>query len=376
MALGDDLDRHSIYLGRIATELLRTRIFPSYDAAYEAIDEILTLAKTIGSQNKLTLVNKAIAKAIDAATSSAWEETTKELTGLAVYESSYYAELIGGYAGIRMKTPPQRQVKDWMQKALMALESNQRSKVGTWPEFVAGNQGSFISTVQNIVKSGYRNGETVNDMVRNLRPMVDGLLKREAEALVRTAVQFYANEGREQFAVSNKDLLSERVYWATLDNRTTLLCAGRHLKKWPIDAKDYPTIPAHFGCRSQWLFLVEGQEAPDGMKPSVGGKDTEEAERLFKAQEERTGKKPKYKGRKDLNKFAIEQVKANTKFDTWLKQQPSWFIEDTLGPTRAKLFLDGKLPISSFTDMTGRTLTLDELRQRDAAAFKRAGLAQ
>ena len=213
-------------------------------------------------------------------------------------------------------------------------------------------------------------------MVQNLRPMVDGLLKREAEALVRTAVQFYANEGREQFAVSNKDLLSERVYWATMDNRVTLLCAGRHLKKWPIDAKDYPTIPAHFGCRSQWLFLVEGQEAPDGMKPAIGGKDAEEAERLFKAQEERTGKKPKYKGRRDLNKFAIEQVKANTKFDTWLKQQPSWFIDDTLGPTRAKLFLDGKLPISSFTDLAGRTLTLDELRQRDADAFRRAGLAQ
>lgn len=376
MSLPEDLDRHSIYLGRIATELLRTRIFPSYDAAYKAVRLILLDAETIGSPTKLSLVNKAIAKAIDAATSSAWEETTKELTGLAVYESSYYSELIGGYAGIRMKTPPQRQVKDWMQKALMALESNQRSKAGTWPEFVAGNQGSFISTVQNLVRSGYRNGETVNDMVRNLRPMVDGLLKREAEALVRTAVQFYANEGREQFAVSNKDLLSERVYWATMDNRVTLLCAGRHLKKWPINAKDYPTIPAHFGCRSQWLFLVEGQEAPDGMKPAIGGKDTEEAERLFKAQEERTGKKPKYKGRKDLNKFAIEQVKANTKFDTWLKQQPSWFIEDTLGPTRAKLFLEGKLPISSFTDMAGRTLTIDELRQRDADAFRRAGLAQ
>lgn len=376
MSLPEDLDRHSIYLGRIATELLRARIFPSYDAAYKAVRLILLDAETIGSPTKLSLVNKAIAKAIEASTTPAWEETTNDLTALAVYESSYYAELIGGYAGVRMKTPPEQQVKDWMAKALMALESGQRTKAGTWPEFVAMNQGSFTDAVQGLVKRGYMNGATVNEMAKDLRPMVDGLLKREAEALVRTAVQFYANEGREQFAVSNKDLLSERVYWSQLDNRTTLLCAGRHLKKWPIDAKDYPTIPAHFGCRSQWLFLVEGQEAPDGMKPAVGGKDTEEAERLFKAQEERTGKKPKYKGRKDLNKFAIEQVKANTKFDTWLKQQPSWFIEDTLGPTRAKLFLDGKLPISSFTDLAGRTLTLDELRQRDAAAFKRAGLAQ
>lgn len=376
MALPEDLDRHSIYLGRIATELLRTRIFPSYDAAYKAVRLILLDAETIGSPTKLSLVNKAIAKAIDAATSSAWEETTKELTGLAVYESSYYAELIGGYAGIRMKTPPQRQVKDWMQKALMALTEGESPQAGLWPDFVRKNKTAMIGRVQGVVSAGYRNGLTVQDMTSQIKLLTDGLLSRHAESLVRTAVQFYANEGREQFAVSNKDLLSERVYWATLDNRTTLLCAGRHLKKWPIDAKDYPTIPAHFGCRSQWLFLVEGQEAPDGMKPAIGGKDTEEAERLFRAQEERTGKKPKYKGRKDLNKFAIEQVKANTKFDTWLKQQPSWFIEDVLGQTRAKLFLEGKMPISSFTDMTGRTLTLDELRQRDADAFRRAGLAQ
>lgn len=375
MSLPDDLDKHSVYLGRLATELLRARIYPSYEAAYKAIRLILLDAETIGSPTKLSLVNKAIAKAIEASTTPAWESTTNELTALAVYESSYYAELIGGYAGVRMKTPPQRQVKDWMQKALMALESGQRSKVGTWPEFVATNQSSFTDAVQNLVKRGYMNGATVNEMAKDLRPMVDGLLRREADALVRTAVQFYANEGREQFAVANQDLLSERIYWATLDNRTTLMCAGRHLKKWPIDAKDYPTIPAHFGCRSQWLFLVEGQEAPDGMKPAVGGKDTEEAERLFKAQEERTGKKPKYKGRKDLNKFALEQVKANTKFDTWLKKQPSWFVEDTLGATRAKLFLEGKMSIASFTDMTGRTLRLDELIERDRAAFVRAGLS-
>ena len=68
MSLPEDLDRHSIYLGRIATELLRTRIYPSYEAAYKAIRLILLDAETIGSPTKLSLVNKAIAKAIDKGT--------------------------------------------------------------------------------------------------------------------------------------------------------------------------------------------------------------------------------------------------------------------------------------------------------------------
>ena len=67
-------------------------------------------------------------------------------------------------------------------------------------------------------------------------------------------------------------------------------------------------------------------------------------------------------------------MKANTKFDTWLKSQPEWFVTDTLGATRAKLFLEGKMSIASFTDMTGRTLTLAELAAKDKAAFVRAGI--
>lgn len=377
MALGDDLDRHSIYLGRIATELLRTRVFPSYDAAYKAVRLILLDAETIGSPTKLSLVNKAIAKAIDAATSSAWEETTKELTGLAVYESSYYAELIGGYAGIRMKTPPKQQVKDWMQKALMALESNQRSKVGTWPEFVAGNQGSFISTVQNLVKSGYRNGETVNDMVRNLRPMVDGLLRREADALVRTAVQFYANEGRQEMILANKDLIAREVPFVQFDNRTSNICRSidsLYSEGWPVGESPIGYPPYHFGCRTTVLPLVEGQEMPDGLRPAVGGKDTEEAAKKFSAREEGTGKKPKYRGRKDLNVFEIDRLKTSTRYDTWLRRQPDYFIRDVLGEARFKLFKEGGYSLSSFSDLTLRQLTLKELQERDAATFARLGI--
>lgn len=50
-------------------------------------------------------------------------------------------------------------------------------------------------------------------------------------------------------------------------------------------------------------------------------------------------------------------------------------MEDVLGETRAKLFLDGKLELNGFVDHRGGTLTLAELRAREAAAFKRAGVA-
>ena len=81
-----------------------------------------------------------------------------------------------------------------------------------------------------------------------------------------------------------------------------------------------------------------------------------------------------YKGKKDVGAFEIEQVPADMSFGAWLKMQDREFVIDSLGATRAKLFLDGKLPLDRMSDAYGRELTLAELRAKYADAFKRAGL--
>ena len=377
MPLINDLDQHSIYIARIATQLLNTQIYPSYTEAYKAVRLILLDAENIGSVSKLGLVNRAIAKAIQDSTNEAWQASTKELTNLAVYESNYYASLIGGYADVRLRTPPQQQVRDWMNKALMALESGQRSQVGTWAEYVDKNKGSFIDAVQNTVKKGYINGSTVNEMVNDLRPMVDGILKRDAEFLIRTGTAFYSNQGRQQMAEHNKHLIAREVPFVQFDNRTSSICRSidaHYHDGWLLGESPIGYPPFHGNCRTIILHLVEGQEMPDGLRPAVGGKDTKEAREKFEKRENRTGKKPKYRGRKDLDTFDIDRLKTSTKYDTWLLEQPRWFVDDVLGATRTKLFLDGKLSLSSFSDMTLRQLTIDELRVRDAEVFRRLGL--
>lgn len=377
MSLPDDLDKHSVYLGRLATELLRARIYPSYEAAYRAIRLILLDAETIGSPTKLSLVNKAIAKAIEASTTPAWESTSNELTSLAVYESSYYAELIGGYAGVRLKTPPKQQVKDWMAKALMALTEGESTQAGAWPEFVSRNQSDMVRRVQDMVKAGYQGGLTVQDMSARVKMLTEGLLRRHADALVRTGASFYSNQGRQEMILANKDLIAREVPFVQFDNRTSNICRSidsLYSEGWPVGESPIGYPPYHFGCRTTVLPLVEGQEMPDGLRPAVGGKDTEEAAKKFNAREERTGKKPKYRTRKDLNVFEIDRLKTGTRYDTWLRRQPDYFIKDVLGEARFKLFKEGGYSLSSFSDLTLRQLTLAELAEKDAATFVRLGI--
>jgi len=68
------------------------------------------------------------------------------------------------------------------------------------------------------------------------------------------------------------------------------------------------------------------------------------------------------------------QVPESVTYQDWLKGKPAAFQDDVLGPTKGKLFRDGGLALDRFVDRKGHELTLQELRQKEAAAFKKAGL--
>ena len=69
------------------------------------------------------------------------------------------------------------------------------------------------------------------------------------------------------------------------------------------------------------------------------------------------------------------QVADDLSYSEWLRRQPKPFIEDVLGPTKAKLFLDGELNVDKFVDMTtARSFTLEQLRKNEASTWMRVGL--
>jgi hypothetical protein len=68
------------------------------------------------------------------------------------------------------------------------------------------------------------------------------------------------------------------------------------------------------------------------------------------------------------------EVPAETTFAEWIKKQSARRQDDILGPKRGKLLRAGGLDLADFYNEKGRALTLDELRQRNAEAFRRAGI--
>ena len=82
-------------------------------------------------------------------------------------------------------------------------------------------------------------------------------------ALVRTSINQVANAASQQVYEANQDITQKYRYVATLDTRTSAICAA-------LDGREFeygkgPTPPQHFNCRSTTVPIID----PDILPPST-----------------------------------------------------------------------------------------------------------
>jgi SPP1 gp7 family putative phage head morphogenesis protein len=189
----------------------------------------------------------------------------------------------------------------------------------------------FTKTAQKEVRSkifsSLAMGDTTPGIAKAVSDMVGTRTKRQAETLVRTAANHVGNATRAKFFEANDDVLQGYLYSATLDNRTTILCASRDGKRIP-ENEDW-SVPAHFGCRS------------------VHVPDVKDEYKIFKD------------GGKRASQFG--QVSGKLTYSGFLRRQSKAFQNEVLGPKRAQLFRSGKLTLDKFVNDDGVLYTLEEL---------------
>ena len=365
-----------INLQRVATQLLKTTVYPSLNEAYKAARLILAEYDEINFSD-LNKISAAIRREVKSATAQPWSDVTEQFEQSGITAAAFTAAIINETANANLKIPAEQKIINYINRSLMSL-SGPTKKAGVWAEFVQGQIDSNVNTYNNILKSGFSDGLTIAQIIKELKKATDGLLTNQAEALSRTGINHYANQANIAMALDNKNIVEREVPVVTFDSNISRICVGigskYGLRGWPIGESPVGYPPYHYNCRTVIQFLVKGQKNLGGTRSSVGGQSGKAAREAFEKRRDRTGKKPSRRGRIDDNIFKPGQIPANTIFDTFLKRQPRWFVEATLGKTGAKLFLDGKLSLSKFSDLQGRPLTIAELRTLNARAFDRAGI--
>jgi SPP1 gp7 family putative phage head morphogenesis protein len=356
MAVNDDIAdlqvRHMVGLQRYSTSVVRKIIALLNRVEPDLIAQILkrdpTAVSGEFSQRRLEALLEAIREINAAAYREVQRDLRDELGQLAVYETSFQQRLVGGAITVELDvvTPSAQQLK----AAVLARPLQGR----LLKEWAQGLEQQAYVRVRDAIRMGFVQGETIDQMVRRIRgtkaaSFADGVLeisRRAAERVVRTAVNHTANYARELFYAENDDLIKGVMWVATLDTRTCTECMA--LDKQEFDVDEGPRPPLHLNCRctttpitKSWKELgINLPEAPEGTRASMNG-----------------------------------QVPASLSYNEWLKNQTAAVQDEALGPTRGALFRKGGLPVDRFVNRNGDQITLDELEEQEAAAFRKAGLA-
>lgn len=236
-----------------------------------------------------------------------------------------------------------------------------------------------VLRIEQQVRLGVLAGESVPQMVQRVRGtkaagFKDGVLettRRNAETIVRTAVNHVSNEARQATYAANADILQGVRWVATLDGRTSPVCRSRDGHVYPIDSGPRP--PAHPNCRSTMSPVLDGERIV-GERPTVTdtrGRREREVDFRREAQAEAGDRWAKMTGsernaaarrfRREWTERNVGQAPGDITYNQWLGRQDAAFQDDVLGPTRGRLFREG-VPLDKFVDQSGRQYTLDQLK--------------
>lgn len=225
---------------------------------------------------------------------------------------------------------------------------------------------SKMKAVRRAIAQGFVESKTTDQIIRELRGTkakgyADGLLqvtRRDAEAVVRTALGHVAGYAQDAVVEANADIVKAVRWSSTLDIRTSTGCRLRDgLLYAPGTHKPLGhAVPwlggpgrLHWNCRSHQTTVLKSNDDLGIDVPEVVMTDSTRAS-------------------------MDGQLPAATSYADWLKSQSVERQNEVLGVTRAKLLRDGGLPMERMYSQKGEYLTIEQMRERDAAAFKRAGL--
>lgn len=359
-SLLDALTQHNSYLQRLSTqsvnEILRkfdklsvTALNSLRDALEELSEaELKALAGANYTTPQLIEVREVIKSWGQAITTEVPTLLLESSVALAAYESAYIYKLANKKASAINGTT-------LLNKAKKKPYAGGQLINHIFPSIAE----SLRQKVERVIRSGIDAGQTNQEIIKQIKGTKklnyqDGLLNQTRtviDAEVRTA---RAHISSDAYLETWKALGYEYTRdVATLDGRTTMLCASRDGRVQKL-GEGYQRVPYHYRCRTVQVGCDADGEMP-GLRPYVA--DHRTVKNIPK--DEREGK--------------IGQVNANETYEKWFSRQSESYQREWLGNKRYELYKNGDYSIDKFLDPEGKLYTLKELKKLDEETFKELG---
>jgi hypothetical protein len=355
--LADAETRHTVYLLRWSASMYKrhSKLLDQMEAdiatkiAMRAPDDGTFTSRRLQMMlAEVETKSNELFKALESATDGDYQE-------LAAYEARFHVRAISNAYPIDMALAKVTPVA--VHSAAMSQPFLGKVMKGWWK----GQNAATKDAYNRALRIGFAQGDTISQMVNRVGD-VGQKTRRDVEMIIRTGTAHMSQRAMDKVTEANADLFSGEEFIATLDGRTTSVCMGNDGEVFLIG--EGPQLPLHWGERSKRIPKTKSWKELGFTDKDI---DKPLASRRFIADKRRL---------KDIPKDQRDALTGRTtkSYNEWLKTQPRQFIDDVLGKKKAKLYLDGGLPLDKFTDRKSNPLTLAELEKRESAAFKRAGV--
>jgi SPP1 gp7 family putative phage head morphogenesis protein len=350
----DIATRHQIHLERLKTQNVNESMafLKEIDAAIAK--QLANRDITAFKRDRLEALVVAVRDDLKDIGQRLTEAVIAQAVALGVYESGFEIKSLSQVIEAEFKKPSKTQLRSALLTNPLSVEGADKGKL--LKAFISDTNATQLRAVENALRSGYYQGLTTQEVVRNIRGtkaagFKDGILARvgnSINAVTRTALQHSAVQAREETWDANADIVKS-VQWASvLDSRTSPQC--RHLDGMEFGLREGPRPPIHINCRSTMIAVLD---------PKF--KSLSEGRTRFSRSED-----------------GIEYVPASQNYYDWLKNQPAAFQDSAIGSTRGKLFRNGGLSKERFSELqlnkNFEPVTLKQMRALEPAAFERAGI--
>ena len=348
MAISDDiLDetvKHSIYLERYKRSVIRDILKLLRKTEDGVIKSVVRKELQDMKPRELQRLYLTLRKEIDRGYTQIFKLLQDEIDELAKYEGQWQMDLFANTVPINIDFTTA--ADEQLIAAVMARPFAGKILKEWWRDVPE----QTFSLVRNTIRQGYIDGVSTPEIIRQLRgtrttPALLNKSRRSIETVVRTSLAHTANVARNVVYEKNKRVIKGYEWVATLDSRTSAVCRARDGKIYQKNKGPLP--PAHPNCRSTTIPVLKSLK-------ELGIKIDESVTQETRA---------------SMN----GQVSAELNYDQWLRKQPRAFQDEVLGKSKGQLFRAG-LTMDRFIDRQGNELNLVQLKQRESAAWAKAGL--
>jgi len=328
----------------------------------EAHDDIMNILGNIGPDSTLSTLRKAqnsIASILE-------EVYDEELSDKIESDAARMvkSELDWNNATLAVAASVDKKIPEYERAVHLAKTSQYQGR--TFNEWMRREGATELRKINTTIANGYLSGNSVSQITAE----VEGIMKTSSNhvrTLVRSNILNTASIARELSFAQNNDIIDRKGWNSTLDIRTTPhICGVRDQKEYELDNTpidhDLPWGEGpgriHFNCRSVEYPIIEGINTT-GDRPAISaGVEYERGDKTT-----RTGKvrKPTKRNR-EKGIYKVEQVTSRTRYEGWLRRQPTDFVADALGSAdKAKAFKEGASLASLSIFNLGTPLNIGDL---------------